>query len=219
MLRLMQKNSLFFAIQAFLLLMLITVYWLCARDMLSWSMVLFQGQILILIILSSIASNEQQEEKSKGYAFLSILPVTDRDIVASKFACVLLTVSFIVAYNNFLFTLFPDPAYLASFGRIFVLLSGLACLILAGLMYIIIYLWGHRFIKIVWITALANVILPILFVELVLLKRNIDLRNLFNAITKVSRAVWILLALISVVLFLLLLQAAVQAKARQREAH
>ena len=66
---------------------------------------------------------------------------------------------------------------------------------------------------------MANVILPILFVELVLLKRNIDLRNLFNAITKVSRAVWILLALISVVLFLLLLQAAVQAKARQREAH
>jgi hypothetical protein len=135
MLRLMRKNSFFFAIQASLLLTLITVYWLAARDVLSWSMVLFQGQILFLIILGAISSNEQLEEKSKGYAFLSILPVTDRTIVASKFACVFITVFFIVAYNNFLFILFPEPAYLASFGRIFVLLSGLVCLILAGLMF------------------------------------------------------------------------------------
>ncbi|MBN1222365.1 MAG: ABC-2 transporter permease, partial [Candidatus Aminicenantes bacterium] len=188
------------------------------RDMLSWSMILFQGQLLILITLSSIASNEQHEAKSRGYDFLSILPIFDKEIVAAKFACVFITVVFIVAYNYFLLILFPEPAYLASFGRIFVLSCGLVCLLLAGLMYIIIYRWGHaKFIRIVWVTVFSAMILPILFVELVLLKRNIDFRNLFYKITEVDKTAWILLTLLSVAIFFLLMRCAIHLKIKKKE--
>jgi hypothetical protein len=60
-------------------------------------------------------------------------------------------------------------------------------------------------------------ILPILFAEFVLIKRNFDFQSFFTAISDVSWAVWILLALMSVFIFFLLMQTAVRVKARQRE--
>jgi len=217
MLRLMKKNAFYFILYAVGILGLMTVYWFTARRELSWGMVLFQGLWLILIVEGSLTINEKTEEKSNAYNFLRILPIEDREIVISKFILVLLTGIFVLVCNYFMYIFMPGPPYLYALGRIHVFLCLFIALCLAGLSYIIIFRFGHAvFVKYMWITLITLMVTPILFIELVLLKLDIDYREIIDKIIQLSGLIWITIAICGFTVYLLLMKTAIKAKHASR---
>jgi hypothetical protein len=196
---------------------LMTVYWFTARNELSWGMVLFQGLWLILIVEGSVAINEKTEKKTQGYSFLRLLPIQDREIVISKFILVLVTGIVVLVYNNFLYLFIPGPSYLHALGRTYLFICLFIALIFAGLSYIIIFRFGHAvFVKFVWITLITTMVTPILIVEFVLLKMEIDLPAFIDRMSQFTLLIWITAALCGFSIYFFLMQLAIKAKQASR---
>lgn len=217
MLRLMKKNAIYFIQHAFGIMTLMTLYWFLVRKELSSAMVLFQGLWLILTIEGALAVNEKAEEKSQGYNFLRCLPINDREIVLSKFALVLLTSAFLVAYNFILYLFFPGPAYLYTLGRVFVFLCAIFAIFLAGISYIIIFRFGHAvFVKFVWAVMIITMVAPILIFESVILKLDLDINIVTDKLSHLHWFIWIVIPLCGLALFYFLFQTAIKAKVAAR---
>ena len=217
MLRLIQKNAFYFALNTVVILVLMTVYWFTARRELSWAMVLFQGLWMILIVEGSLSSNEKAEQKSGGYKFLRLLPLGDREIVISKFILVLLTGVFVLVYNYILYFFIPGSPHLYALGRLLVFLCLFISLFLAGFSYIVIFRFGNAvFLKFVWIATITIILTPILLIELVILKMDIDFRSFIDQITKLNGLIWVTIGLSGLGVYFLLMQAAIKAKQASR---
>lgn len=105
--------------------------------------VIISGTLVFLLVFASTFTNEQYEEKNKGYAFLDTLPVTAREIVEAKFALVLLAVGLCVGLLVILFSLSASAPETIAISRSYVLFMGVVCLILAGVNYIGIFALGY----------------------------------------------------------------------------
>ena len=101
------------------------------------------GSLVVLLVFASTFTNEQYEEKHKGYAFLDTLPVTAREIVEAKFALVLLAVGLCVGLLVILFSLSASAPETIAIAQSYVLFMGVVCLILAGVNYIGIFALGY----------------------------------------------------------------------------
>ncbi len=217
MLRLMKKNAIYFLSYSIGILSLMTVYWFTARTELSWAMVLFQGLWLILIVEGSVTINEKTEEKTNAYDFLRTLPVSDREIVVSKFILVLLTGTLVLFCNYAMYFFMPGPPYLVALGRIYLLLCLFVALCFAGISYIIIFRYGHSvFVKFVWITLIIVMASPLLLIELVLLKLDIDYRGIIDRIIELNGLIWVSMALCGFTVCFFLMNAAIKAKQATR---
>ena len=195
------------------LLGLQTFYWFWRKDPLDTHLILFQAQWIFYIILVSINISEQVEEKSKGYKFLETLPVTDSEIVRSKFMIILIIVCFLVIYNNVLYLFKPGPSYLFNLGRYFIPVAASITLFCAALLYVLRFKLGFsKFIKIGWIIAIGGVIGPFLFIEFVLLKINMDLDQFVLFLSEQHWILWGLVFFIGLILFFFLMSMAVQSK-------
>ena len=194
-----------------------TVYMLMVRKTLNINILISLGQILMYCVLASVLTSEKAEEKNNGYAFMSHLPIKDSDIVASKFAVILAAVVFLCAYTSALVSFMESESYMFPFSRIFLLLCGNLGLILAGGMYILVYRWGYTtFMKISVIFVIVLLVGPVLFIEFVLVRRNIDYEGLFQSVNNLSWIIWLIATVISLMLFWGLLQTAIKAKENQR---
>ena len=118
---LMKKNAFMFVLLSGSLMAIETVYMLMVRKTLNINILIFLGQMLIYCVLVSILIAEKTEEKNNGYAFMSHLPIKDRDIVASKFAVILAAVVFLCAYTSALVSFMESESYMFPFSRIFCL--------------------------------------------------------------------------------------------------
>jgi hypothetical protein len=214
---LIKKNAFVFVLLSGSLMALQTVYLLMFRKTLNTNIVVFLGQMLIYGVLTSLILSEKLEKKNNGYAFMNTLPIKDRDIVASKFAVVLAVATFLCVYCFSLISFIEGEAYLLPFGRIFLLLCGNLSLILAAGMYILVYRWGYtNFTKIAWIVVVVLMVGPFLFIEFVLLKRDIDYGTLLQSIINLPWFIWLFVTAITLVIFLGLLKAAIKTKEHQR---
>jgi hypothetical protein len=217
MLRLMKKNAIHFIQHSISIMALMTLYWFLVRKELSGAMVLFQGLWLILAVVSALSVNEKIEEKSQGYNFLKSLPLKDREIVLSKFSLVLLTTALLVAYNYILYLFFPGPAHLYTLGRVFVFLSAIFAIVLAGISYIIIFRFGHAvFVKFVWATMIITMVSPILVFEFVISKMDMDVSRITERLSQVNGMIWILILSGGLMIYYLLMQTAIKAKQASR---
>jgi hypothetical protein len=217
MLHLMKKNAFFFVLNAVLISALLTFYWLLVRINLDAVMVIFQGLWMILIVEGAIAANEKSEEKSKGYEFLRFLPLTDGEIVRSKFILVLLTAVFVLAWNSFLYLFIPGPSHLKELGPLFALACANFCLALAGISYIIIYRFGHAaFVKFVWIAMIVIMVTPILLIEFILRKMDINFKGIIVKINQFNWIIGVCFTVCGLAVYFLLLQAATRAKQAAR---
>ncbi len=214
---LMKKNAFVFVLLSGSLMALQTVYLLTVRKTLNTNILVFLGQMLMYSVLTSLILSEKLEEKNNGYAFMKNLPIKDRDIVTSKFTVVLAVTTFLCAYCFSLISFMEAESYLLPFGRIFLLLCSNLSLILAAGMYILVYRWGYtNFTKIAWIVMVVLMVGPFLFIEFVLLKRDIDYGTLLQSIINLPWFIWLIVTSISLMLFWGLLQAAIKAKEHQR---
>ncbi len=213
----MKKNTFFFVLYAISITVLLTLYWLLVRITLDGILVIFQGLWMVLIVEGAIAGNEKSEEKTKGYEFLRTLPLTDREIVRSKFILVLLTTVFVLACNSILYLFMPGPSHLKELGPLYALICANFCLVLAGISYIIIFRFGHAaFVKFVWIATIVIMLTPILLFEFVLRKTDIDFKALIETINQNNWLIGACSTICGLAVYSSLLQAATKAKQAAR---
>ena len=140
--KIMIKNMNFFSFNFVITAGLIVVLRLITGRELSTVFVIISGILVFVIAIGSTFTNEQYEEKNKGYMFLDTLPVSAREIAEAKFALVLLTVGLCVGLLLILISLSSSPRESADVARSYVLFTGIVSLILAGVNYIGIFTLG-----------------------------------------------------------------------------
>jgi len=128
--------------------------------------VIISGFLVILQIVGGTFINEQYEEKHKGYAFLSILPVKEKEIVAAKFCLALMTNVLFVGFLVLLFALSPSPPEEIALAQSYVLFMGVVSLTLAGLSYTGIFSIGYtKFAVIVMSFFVALGLVPMILMK------------------------------------------------------
>jgi hypothetical protein len=175
MLRLIQKSSFMFLFYQGLyyavFFPLINRDRMFSENPLDLSFVFFLNAYMIWLILGSVWAQEQMENKSNAYAFLSTLPIRSRQIVGAKFALVFLSVAVYVAVHLIWYALsFDDPAFIAA-GRVSLIHISCVCLVLAGLYYLGFFCFGYqRFVRFAVALWFLMVVSPLL-VQIMLRKR------------------------------------------------
>jgi hypothetical protein len=214
---LMKKNAFMFVLLSGSIMALQTAYLLLIRKTLNTNILIFLGQILMYCVLMSVVTSEKAEEKNDGYAFMSLLPIKDRNIVLSKFLVLLAAVVFLCIYASVLTSFMEAESHMFSISRIFFLLCGSLGLILAGGMYILVYRWGYTtFMKISVIGVIFFMVGPFLFIEFVLVRRNIDYGASLQSVNNLPWLIWLITTAVTLTIFWILMRAAVKAKESQR---
>lgn len=139
----MKKNVNVFVFYFVFVASLIVILKLVTGNEITTAFVIIAGILVFLLVFASTFTNEQYEEKNKGYAFLDTLPVTAREIVEAKFALVLLAVGLCVGLLVILFSLSASALGTIAIAQSYVLFMGVVCLILAGVNYIGIFALGY----------------------------------------------------------------------------
>jgi hypothetical protein len=162
----MKKNVSFFAVYLVVVLAFASIMALAVNNELKVFFVLISGFLVILQIIGGTFINEQYEEKHKGYAFLSTLPVKEKDIVAAKFCLALMTNVLYVGFLVILFALSPSPPEEIALAQSYVLFMGVVSLALAGLSYTGIFGIGYtKFAVIVLSFLVALGLVPMLLMK------------------------------------------------------
>jgi len=212
MFQLMKMNT-SYIIQIAILMPLLTAVWFIKISPLSTYQIFMGGMWATLAVLVGAINGEMIEEKMHGYAFLRILPIKDRDIVMSKFLMAGLTACVFVVQINILFGFLPGPAHLFALGRILIPLSAGLALLAAALLYVLAFRIGFsRFIKIAWGAFFVIILSPILILEFVLLKIDLDYGQIINSIISLPWMVWLVVGLAFIASYFGLMSLAVKAK-------
>jgi len=213
MLRLIQKNSVFYILYAGILMPLMALYLINTRDALDGMGTLFLGQWLLLLVAGSLMVVEQNEKKYNGYAFLHTLPLTSRQIVGSKFLLVSIAVCILFISENIILLFMRGTPALLKTARIFILLSADGALILAALLYVILFKFGSSKASLfAWIVLPSIFILPIPIVELFIRKGSPNPAEIIDRLLNIPMVLWIFVTLFTFVCFYMFFRFAVKAE-------
>ena len=217
MLRLMQKNSFYFLFYALVWIPIFILAVILPGRPLDSGMVYFDGIWIILILLGSMIVCEQSEGKTKGYEFLRTLPIKDSHIVKSKFFLAFLTACFVFVYVNIIYSFVSKPPDVYAIAQVFIPLCALLGLLLDAFLYILIYKIGiSKAIKVGWIIFAGFVISVFLFIELVLVKSDINVGKIAAFINSIPLIIWILLGIGVLAGYFMLMSLAIKAKKEDR---
>ncbi len=168
-----------------------------------------------LLISGSLSTSESYEEKNNGYRMLSALPITDKEIVASKFLMVLGAVSVVTVLNIFLLLIRMDSPDKLQMKIMIGVLWGVFCLLYGAVMYIGIFKLGFtRMTKYFWTAFLVIIVLLIFFVGDVLTGLKINIANL-NRFS--NSLLWIIPAVAGVAVYYYLYRYAIKVKGWSEE--
>lgn len=213
MLRLIQKNSVFYILYVGILMPLMALYLINTRDALDGMGILFLGQWLLLLIAGSLLVTEQNEKKFNGYRFLHTLPLTSRKIVGSKFLLVSLAVFLLFISENIILLFMQGTVELFKTARIFLLLSANGALILSALIYIILFKFGSSKASLfAWIVLPSIFILPIPIVELSIRKGKPDPAEIIDRLINIPMILWIFVTLFTLICFYVFFRLAAKAE-------
>ena len=203
----MKKSINFFVFYFVFVASLIVILRLITGSKLSTSFVIIAGVLVFFLVFASTFTNEQYEEKNKGYTFLDTLPVTAREIVEAKYALVLLAVGFCVGFLVILISLSGSAPETINIARSYVLFMGVVCLIMAGVNYIGIFALGFtKFLVIVGVGWLSLGFVPMIIMKTYQGRMNVLKESVFNFLNGIE---WLaVIPLILVVYFMLMLVAA-----------
>ncbi len=217
MLRLMQKNSFYFLFYALVWIPIFIMAIVLPGRPLDSGMVFFEGGWIIIILLGSTITCEQSEGKTKGYDFLKTLPIKDSQIVRAKFFLVFLTACFVYMYLRIIYLFVSIPPDVLVMARIYIPLCVFVGLLLAALLYILVFKIGlSRAIKIGWIMFFGIIVLTIVFIEAVLIKSDIDARKIETFINSIPFVIWMALGAGILAVYFMLMSFAIKVKKRNR---
>lgn len=214
---LVKRNGLFYLGYILPFLLFSTLYWISEKEAVDAGFVAVQLFWMWVFASGSISTSEQYEMKHNGYAFLEKLPLTDREIVTSRFLLVFFAILSLVIFNMFLFSFFKvSPSHLKLI-RVFVLISGSFSLLLAGLLYLGVFKFGFsRMLKYFWIIAFAGAAIMIGSIEFLLPKIKDRIPAIISTLTGIPLTAWLLVTVLVVYLYHRLMLAAVRAKIAAR---
>ena len=213
----MQKNSFYFLFYALVWIPIFILAVVLPGRPLDAGMVFFEGMWIILIILGSMITCEQNESKTKGYDFLRTLPIKDSQIVKAKFFLVILTACFVILYVSVIYLFVTIPPDVFAFAKIFIPLCVFVGLLLAALLYILVFKIGlSKAIKIGWTTFFGFVLGTILFIEFVLVKSEIGAGKFSVFISSIPLMIWIVLGMGILAGYYSLMFMAIKVKKRNR---
>jgi len=119
------------------------VYWLATRDQTGMQIVVPMAMLIFLVITSSVAISELNEEKNNGYRFLGMLPTSGTEVVAAKFALPLVVVIILVGFDTLVIAAIGGTPDTLALARAVLVFSGLSSLVLVGLIYITVFMYGY----------------------------------------------------------------------------
>ncbi len=217
MLRLMQKNSFYFIFYAFAWIPIFIMSIVLPGRPLDTGMVYFEGMWIILLLLGSMIVCEQSEGKSKGYDFLRTLPIKDSHIVKAKFFLVFLTACFVVVYITIIYLFVFIPPEVLAIVKVFIPLCAVVGILLDAFLYVLVFRIGFsKAIKIGWIVFIVIILGAFLFIELVLVKSDIDAGKISTFLSSIPLVIWIVLGLEAIAGYFGLMFMAIKAKKRNR---
>jgi hypothetical protein len=149
----------------FVIVLLTTIRFLLGGE-LNVIFTLMSGVVLFMYPFGTLMMSEQYEDKHRGYAILSALPVSSLEITAAKFLLPAAANAALLISLLLLFSTFSAPAQDMLLVRSYFLMMASAALLAAGVLYIGIFGIGYtKFLLIVlsFITALGLV--PMLFLR------------------------------------------------------
>ena len=169
-----------------------------------------------LLVSGSLSTSEGYEEKNNGYNILKVLPITNKEIVSSKFLLVLGSVLMVTGLNIFLLVLRNSSPGKINFMIMVGILWGVICLIYGAVMYVGIFKLGFtRMTKYFWtffivflvimIFLLGDFIIPILKSKAESIVRFADSK------------LWILIAAAGIILYFYLYKYAIKVKELSEE--
>jgi hypothetical protein len=177
--------------------------------------IFYQTPFIFWIVLGAIWTQENLESKIKGYAFLSILPIKASELVMSKFSVAFLTIVFYEVYQWSTLSLFSTPAEYMAMIRSYLVLYGGICLIISGLFYLTIFKFGFlrtsKFVFILWIVLFIS---PLPIREFLAPKFNLEIMDIIRASASLN---WILVAVLSLVIYAGLMQVTIKTNPLHRE--
>ncbi len=121
---------------------ILSLYWLFTAPTLGTNIVIIMGMVLFLSNITAVLVVEQAEEKYNGYAFLKTLPLHKSEVTYVKYALPLLNTAVAGAAFYATITVLGGPPELVSFGRMYVAFCGVCSLILTGILYTAIIIFG-----------------------------------------------------------------------------
>ena len=118
------------------LMTLIVSYLFIKRQSVDATFMALMGSFTFLIVISSVMISESHEERSKGYLFLSTLPLSTTAIVLGKFLLTLIIDLILVTLSLILVSTSEGTVLFKSVGNAFLILVGTVALIASALLYI-----------------------------------------------------------------------------------
>lgn len=137
MLGLMKKDALTALLNALGVLPLLTAYWLLVPRALDHNVVFLTGAIIIILLITTLIGLEAVEAKSKGYAFLSILPVSVVQIIAARFVLIFTSAGLYIIYFFLLFRFMNATTTALRLGQAYIILTTVFGLLTTGILYIL----------------------------------------------------------------------------------
>ncbi len=146
MIGVMMKNIRYWILYPVVFFVGINAYYVAEATRISMEMAVLNSLFLYFLTMSSLLSVEAIEERYRGYEFLRTLPVRMRDIVLAKFMMPLIVIAVITAANVAMMgSLLGPPEVLARCRGTVIANAGIT-LVIAGLVYILVYRYGVKFI-------------------------------------------------------------------------
>ena len=208
--KIMIKNMNFFSLNFIITAGLIVVLRLITGRELSTVFVIVSGILVFVIAFGSTFTNEQYEEKNKGYMFLDTLPVSAREIAEAKFALVLLTVGLCVGLLLILIFLSSSPLESAEMARSYVLFTGVVSLILAGVNYIGIFTLGFtKYLVLVGVGWVTLSLTPMIILRTYEGRMDVLRETVLNFFAGID---WLVVVPSALVVYFLLMLVAVKAR-------
>jgi len=219
MLRLIQKNSfIFFSYLAgymFLIFPLMNYTRYTSNEAFDPIYIFYQTPFIFWIVLGAIWTQENLESKIKGYAFLSILPITVRELVMSRFGAALLAIFLYELFQLSTLHLFSTPSEYNPLIRSYLILYGGVCLIISGLYYLGLFKFGFtrisKYMFVLWILLFLS---PLPIREFLAPIFDIEIIDILRSAANLN---WILVAAVSLAIYTGLMVAAIKVKSAQRE--
>jgi len=142
---------------------------------------LMGGFVLFMYPFGTLMMSEQYEEKHRGYAILSALPVSSLEITAAKFLLPAAANAALLISLLLLFSTFSAPAQDMLLVRSYFLLMASAALLMAGVLYIGIFGIGYtKFMVIVLSFTTALGLVPMLFLKANRGRMDVVIENLLG---------------------------------------
>ena len=178
------------------------------------SFVFYLTPYLFWVAIGSIWGHEQMEAKTNSNDFLRLLPIKESEIVAAKFTLVFLSVAIFTAFHLVAFALIStNPDYFNP-SLSYLVINADICLLFAALLYLGIFKFGFsKFGKIVVLSWFLAVISPIPLNLFLLPKLAITKYQIIEWVINFN---WIVLTIISLAVYLGLMQVAIKLSEAER---